>query len=166
MTSQQAVQLARECLETITPLESDCGAKCGGACCRSMEGEETGMLLFPGEEAFYAQREGWKLLHGSAGSVIVCPGHCERSQRPLSCRLFPLLPVVRSGEVRAAMDQRARAVCPLFVCGVRGMREEFREAVREAGRILMETEETKDMLMRLTAQQDELKALRKTFGME
>jgi hypothetical protein len=164
MTAQEAVAKARECLRTITPLEGDCGLTCSAACCRSVEGEETGMLLFPGEEELYAQRNGWKILPAQNGKVVVCPGRCVREERPLSCRFFPLLPVVRDGTVRAAMDQRARVVCPLFDDGVRGLSEAFRESVRKAGRILMEAEETAKTLEEMTRQQDELKALRKAFG--
>jgi hypothetical protein len=39
-------------LEKSTPLTSDCGTLCGGACCKG-SGEE-GMLLFPHEELMYA----------------------------------------------------------------------------------------------------------------
>lgn len=164
MTEQEAVAAARECLENITPLEGDCGTVCGAACCHSMEGEETGMLLFPGEAEMYRQKEGWKVLEGKAGAVVVCPGFCRREERPLSCRMFPLLPVVREKGIRAAMDQRARAVCPLFDGGVTGLSEAFREAVRAAGRILLECEETRKILEEMTGRQDELKALRKQFG--
>ena len=46
-----ALFAARKILEEVTPLKADCGRVCGAACCASLEGEETGMLLFPGEEA-------------------------------------------------------------------------------------------------------------------
>ena len=46
----EAVEQARALLETLTPLKRDCGRLCGARCCRSLEGEETGMVLFPGEE--------------------------------------------------------------------------------------------------------------------
>lgn len=164
MTAREAVEKARECLEKVTPLESDCGELCAAMCCRSLEGEETGMLLFPGEEERYQHMEGWKVLSGAAGNVVVCPGRCNRNERPLSCRIFPLLPVVRKGEIRAAMDQRASAVCPLAGYGVKGLSEAFREGVREAGRLLMESEETRQTLEEMTRRQDELKALRAAFG--
>ena len=111
MTAREAVEKARECLEKVTPLESDCGELCAARCCRSLEGEETGMLLFPGEEERYQHMEGWKVLSGSAGNVVVCPGRCNRNERPLSCRIFPLLPVVRKGEIviRPIMNLRLTA---------------------------------------------------------
>ena len=39
-----ALKQARELLAGITPLKTDCGRVCGARCCRSLEGEETGML--------------------------------------------------------------------------------------------------------------------------
>ena len=46
-----AVLTARALLSNLTPLKSDCGRLCGGACCQG--DDATGMLLFPGEEALY-----------------------------------------------------------------------------------------------------------------
>ncbi len=45
----ESLVAARKLLEEITPLQTDCGLVCGGACCQTHPGEETGMLLFPGE---------------------------------------------------------------------------------------------------------------------
>ena len=53
---------AREKLNSVTPLKRDCGRVCGSRCCDSLEGEETGMLLFPGEDTLYRGREEWKIL--------------------------------------------------------------------------------------------------------
>ena len=51
MSAYDTVRAARNLLETLTPLKTDCGRLCQGACCQG--DEQTGMLLFPGEEAFY-----------------------------------------------------------------------------------------------------------------
>ncbi len=53
--SRQTLLRAREILRDVTPLPADCGMYCGAACCASPEegADETGMLLFPGEEALY-----------------------------------------------------------------------------------------------------------------
>lgn len=159
-----ALRKAREMLETVTPLKTDCGRVCGARCCRSLEGEETGMLLFPGEEACYAGKPGWKLWKTSAGTLLVCPGDCARAERPLACRIFPLLPVIRNGEVKVAADQRARAVCPLLKQGIRGMDPAFAETVREAGKILTEDAAQRTFIERMTEEQDELKSLRDRLG--
>ena len=162
MTS--ALDQARAILRDVTPLTTDCGRVCGGACCRSLPGERTGMLLFPGEEVYYADQPGYELLRAEGGLLLVCAGRCERGERPLSCRLFPLLPVIRAEGVKVAMDARAKAACPLAAQGVRGLSESFVEAVRQAGQTLMEDEGQRAFLLRLTREQDDLRALQKRFG--
>ena len=155
---------AREKLNHVTPLKRDCGRVCGARCCRSCEGEETGMLLFPGEEALYRDKEGWKTVETAAGRMAVCSGVCDREERPLACRMFPLIPVIREGKIRAAVDLRARAVCPLARQGLRAMDPAFADAVREAGEILAADEKQRGMLETLTAEQDELRELREKLG--
>ena len=160
----ETLRRAREKLAEVTPLKTDCGKVCGAKCCRSLEEEETGMLLFPGEEEAYLEKPGWTVRETPAGLLAVCPGTCERNERPLACRIFPLLPVLRNGEITVAADQRARAVCPLLRQGIRGMNPAFTDAVREAGQILAEDPEQRDFLQMLTEEQDELKALREKLG--
>ncbi len=137
MEALETVMAARALLESVTPLKGDCGRVCGAACCQSDEDGQGGMLLFPGEEALYAELPaGWRIEADEAvtpdGRLLVCDGRCEREDRPLSCRLFPLLPT-RTG---ARMDQRAWAVCPLMESGKRGLNPDFVRAVERAGQIL------------------------------
>ena len=66
--------------------------------------------------------------------------------------------------MKAAADQRAKAVCPLLRQGIRGMDPAFAEAVREAGRTLLDDPEQRKFLEMLTAEQDELKVLREKLG--
>ena len=122
------------------------------------------MLLFPGEETWYQGKPGYELLKTETGPLLVCSGSCDRAERPLSCRLFPLLPVLREEGVRVAMDARARAACPLAAEGVRGLSEAFVEAVRQAGQLLSQDDTQRDFLRRLTREQDELRALQRQFG--
>ena len=159
-----ALKKARELLADVTPLKTDCGKVCGARCCRSMEGEETGMLLFPGEEELYRDKAGWTLRETPAGVLAVCSGTCERKGRPLACRIFPLLPVIRDGIVKAAADQRAKAVCPLLRQGIRGVDPAFRDAVREVGKLLVKDPELRRFTEVLTEEQDELKRLREKLG--
>ena len=159
------LRTAREKLKSVTPLKRDCGRVCGAACCRSPEGEETGMLLFPGEKEAYTGKEGWTVRETAMGPMAVCSGHCDRDERPLACRLFPLLPVIREdGEVRAVTDLRAKAVCPLARQGKSALDPAFTEAVREAGSLLAADEEQAEFLKKLTEEQEELKRLRKALG--
>ena len=162
--TRHSVARCRALLRDVTPLQEDCGRFCGAACCRSLPGEETGMLLFPGEETFYAGRPDFRLRQAAMGTLVICGGACSRSERPLACRMFPLLPVLRGADglaVKIALDARSRAVCPLASGGLRGMREDFRAAVRQCGEILAEDGAQRAFLLALTREQDELRALRR-----
>ena len=152
--TRHPVARCRALLRDVTPLQTDCGRLCGAACCRSL----------PGEEAFYAGRPDFRLRQAAMGTLVICGGACSRSERPLACRMFPLLPVLRGAdglEVKVALDARSRAVCPLASGGLRGMREDFRAAVRQCGEILAEDEAQRAFLLALTREQDELRALRR-----
>lgn len=159
-----AVSAAREKLKNVTPLKRDCGRVCGARCCRPLEGEETGMLLFPGEAEAYAGKAGFEVRKTARGDLLFCSGVCNRDDRPLSCRLFPLLPVIGDdGEVRTVTDLRAKAVCPLARQGKSAMDPAFVDAVREAGEILAAEDETAVFLDMLEEEQEELKRLRDEF---
>ena len=156
-----AVSAAREKLKNVTPLQRDCGRVCGARCCRPLEGEETGMLLFPGEAEAYAGKAGFEVRKTARGDLLICSGTCDREDRPLSCRLFPLLPVIGDdGKVRAVTDLRAKAVCPLARQGKSAVDPDFAEAVREAGEILAAEDEQAVFLDMLEEEQSELKELR------
>ena len=159
-----AVSAAREKLKNVTPLKRDCGRVCGARCCRPLEGEETGMLLFPGEAEAYAGKPGFEVRKTARGDLLICSGTCERDDRPLSCRLFPLLPVIGDdGKVRAVTDLRAKAVCPLARQGKSAMDSAFADAVREAGEILAAEDQQAVFLDMLEEEQNELKQLRDEF---
>ena len=139
---QETIRAARALLEEITPLKTDCGRLCAGACCRG--DEATGMLLFPGEEAFYADctfadiLEAEFSLGGHQAKLLVCRGSCERGNRPLACRLFPLfLKFKADGTTKLRMDTRARAVCPLTDYGLSALDPDFKQAVRKAYDLLL-----------------------------
>ena len=156
-----AVSAAREKLKNVTPLKRDCGRVCGARCCRPLEGEETGMLLFPGEAEAYAGKAGFEVRKTARGDLLICSGTCDREDRPLSCRLFPLLPVIGDdGKVRAVTDLRAKAVCPLARQGKSAVDPDFAEAVREAGEILAAEDEQAVFLDMLEEEQSELKERR------
>lgn len=125
------------------------------------------MLLFPGEADAYAGKPGWKVRRTARGDLLLCSGTCDRAERPLSCRLFPLLPLIGDdGEIRVATDQRARAVCPLARQGINAMDPAFVDAVREAGVILARSDEQAMFLEMLEEEQRELKQLRKEWRAE
>lgn len=140
-----AVLRARALLDALTPLKTDCGRLCGGACCQGDEG--TGMLLFPGEDSLYENCGFGRVvpadfaLGGGQAKLFVCGGRCPREERPLACRLFPLfLAFMKSGKTKVRMDTRAASVCPLYSCGAIGLDGDFLAAAREAYDVLLEDE--------------------------
>ena len=137
MDALNAVEEARALLAGVTPLRIDCGRVCGGACCQSDEDGQGGMLLFPGEEQLYQRLPpGWRIIRDDGvregALLLICDGTCDREMRPLSCRLFPLLPTPAG----CRMDRRAWAVCPLMESGKKGLQPAFVQAVAEAGKAL------------------------------
>ncbi len=127
-----------------TPAAFDCGKLCGGACCQDSE-HGTGMYLYPGEEAMFSSSREWAkiedsdfLCAGRAVKILSCPGKCNRSLRPLACRLFPLVPYMKSdGGIKIIFDPRAAAFCPLRKTGVLAS---FKHHVEKCVNILKKTE--------------------------
>ena len=100
-----------------TPLLVDCGKLCGGACCECDEIEETGMYLFPGEEKLFINNPDFKIvdsefLYGEnkRAKILICKGTCDRDLRPLSCRIFPIIPLVSGDSFELIFDPRAKSV--------------------------------------------------------
>ena len=140
MNRIESLLAARALLENVTPLKGDCGRICGGACCEPDEDGQGGMLLFPGEETLYSPLpEDFTVTPAPempGALLITCQGSCQRKDRPLSCRLFPLLPKEKDGAVRAVRDRRGFIVCPLLPDGLSAFDPAFRAAVVRAGEIL------------------------------
>ena len=143
---------ARALLCGVTPLFADCGRVCGHACCLPDENGRGGMLLFPGEEALYTDKKGFSVLPDStvlpAGRLLVCSGVCDREERPLACRFFPMRP---TADGRAVMDRRAAWVCPLYESGRTALRADFVQACTEAAAVLAESAEHRAFLDALRA---------------
>lgn len=123
-------------LQNVTPLRVDYGRVCDKACCKG--DENTGMLLFPFEETVLNVKEENGLR------LAVCSGVCDRSERPLSCRLFPFFPVMNEeGDIEAVIDWRGYGVCPLIShCEEVKFNRIFLRTVRRVGRILYRDEDT------------------------
>ena len=144
---------AREKLSALTPLKTNCGKLCGGACCQPSPDDdgENGMLLFPFEDSFYKEPIEGMPFHlvdddtlFKGGKRFVCEGKCSRGDRPLACRIFPLRMKVETNEeteetcVKAEIDPRAWCVCPLLEQGgMRSMSQAFVKAVEDAGNVLV-----------------------------
>ncbi len=104
-----------------TPLLVDCGQLCNGACCKSDDNEETGMYLFPGEEKLFLHNPDFKIIdsefeyyNGKFAKILICKGVCNRNLRPLSCRIFPIIPYLKHNTYELIFDPRAKSVCPLL----------------------------------------------------
>lgn len=146
-------------LEELTPLTTDCGAVCGGRCCRESADSE-GMLLFPGEETLLAG-DGYTIRPADGGWLLTCGGTCDRTRRPLACRIFPLFPYVTAeGRVKAVYDPRGYRMCPLVrECAHVPLERDFVRAVRMAGRILMSDPACAAFLRQNSREIDELNRL-------
>ena len=125
-------------LENVTPLTTDCGGVCDGRCCRESADSE-GMLLFPGEEVLLADA-GYTIRPAEGGYLLTCGGTCDRSLRPLACRIFPLFPILtEEGRIKAVYDPRGYRMCPLVrECAHVPLDRAFVRTVRRVGRILMD----------------------------
>jgi hypothetical protein len=108
-------------LDKITPLPIDCGKLCDKKCCCGSD--QDGMLLFPGEELMYQNMDSdWFLIkdsnitlsNGYTVKLLVCRGECPREKRPLSCRIFPVVPYINSDEyAEFRLDLRSLGICPI-----------------------------------------------------
>ena len=139
--------------EKLTPVRADCGVLCDRACCRG--DEDTGMLLFPYEKTPLP------FVENNGRRLAVCGGACDRSIRPLSCRIFPLFPILdEKGKIEVSVDPRGAGLCPL----VRQVEHvdfdpKFLKNVRKAGRILKKNPACRAFLREQTEEIEEVFSL-------
>ena len=140
-----------------TPLLVDCGKLCNGACCESDENEETGMYLFPGEEELFKNNSDFKIIdsefiyNGKAAKILICKGKCLRDLRPLSCRIFPIVPYIKSYGFELIFDPRAKSICPLTeLHDFSQLDTTFIKKTKKVVRLLLKFKETKLFLEGLT----------------
>lgn len=158
MKKEDVIKSCYSLLRSVTPLEFDCGRLCNGKCCKG--DEKTGMLLFPGEEALIDPDI--NVIETESGEKIaVCNGTCDRNRRPLSCRIYPLFPVVsEDGSVNVIFDLRAD--CPL-ASGSYKFTRRFVKAVRRVGKYLLLNEEAATYYKELSEMQKEQLELLEKF---
>lgn len=109
--------------DDVTPVSVDCGRLCNKACCK---GEDTGMFLFPDEKAVFSLlKPDWVRIGDTDFTyeynektygvpIAMCSGECDRYQRPLACRIFPLTPYLNeNGKLEIIVDPRGRGICPM-----------------------------------------------------
>lgn len=126
----------------------NCGRLCDGLCCR---GDCKGMWLYPHEEELFVGKEGFEVCEtqGNHGyPMLLCKGECNREERPLACRIFPLFPLVYedSGKtkIKVIYDPRA-GMCPLAKEN-RLLDPKFVKQVRLAARSLLRDAETAEYM--------------------
>jgi len=132
-------------LDAVTPCRDDCGKRCGSICCADSDAG-TGMYLYPAEECMLYPLPEWAHIEpsgffyqGREAALLSCPGRCERTLRPLACRIFPLVPYKKPGQrMKIIYDPRATAMCPLTP---QDLTDEFCEAVTRAMRAVVKTRE-------------------------
>ena len=123
MNSAYAYLQLYRLFDNCTPIKADCGQFCDKACCR---GDDCGMYLFPGEKkVFDMLKPDWSKLDFSdleydfddkikRTPILFCNGKCDRYQRPLACRIFPLTPYIdKNKKLSIIIDPRAKSMCPL-----------------------------------------------------
>ncbi|MDY3929646.1 MAG: hypothetical protein SOZ34_09840 [Clostridia bacterium] len=123
MNSAYAYLQLYRLFDDVTPIKADCGQLCDRICCR---GEDSGMYLFPGELNVYRLlNPSWSEIEESDFEyefdgrtervpILFCNGNCDRYQRPLACRIFPLTPYLnKEGKIEVIIDPRAKSMCPL-----------------------------------------------------
>ncbi len=139
MTDAELIQKAYEIIGNKTPLKSDCGRLCNAICCKG--DDETGMLLFPGEEELCLCDE-FKIIQTDYSlPLLICDGTCNRDRRPLACRIFPLAIVNKNGIMRVITDPRCRSICPLYRISLNNRLDPaFTRAVKDAGKVLFQSE--------------------------
>ncbi len=155
MKKEDVIKSCYSVLRNVTPLNFDCGKICNGKCCKG--DENTGMLLFPGEENLIDNNI--NVTENEQGDKIaVCNGSCDRNRRPLSCRIYPLFPVIfeedGEREIKVCIDYRAD--CPLTFCeSDYSFNKKFVKGVRRVGKYLLLNEETAEFYSELSDMQNE-----------
>lgn len=161
MTTEKAIKKVYKFLQNVTPLESDCGKICDGECCKG--DADTGMLLFPGEEKFLKNVDGFTIKEDSANrKILICNGKCNRNYRPIACRIFPLFPLLHEDRVYVIDDPRAKGVCPLLYDEMK-LNKTFERKVGKAGRILAKNKEMSVFLQLISDEICEILSMTQDF---
>ncbi len=152
--------------DDVTPLKIDCGKLCNKACC---EGDDCGMLLFPGEECVYKlfspewaklDKTNMTYKHNNSEynvNILFCNGNCDRYQRPLSCRIFPLTPYInKDNKLQIIVDPRAKGICRLAkLMNTDEFDPVFIKNIERAFRLLIKNKRVYDFLVEYSRYLDE-----------
>ncbi len=147
MKKEDVILKCYKILEEETPLNFDCGKICKNKCCNG--DESTGMILFPGEDDLIDENIEIKIAE-NGDKIAVCNGSCNRSKRPLSCRIYPFFPLIKefNGRKRVKVVFDLRADCPLCE-GEYEFNKEFLHRLKRVGKYLLLNEETSALYLDL-----------------
>lgn len=154
--------------DTSTPVPVDCGKLCNSACCK---GDESGMFLFPGEaEVFKLLNPDWIRIETTdftyeynkktyTTPIAMCTGHCDRYERPLACRIFPLTPYIgKDGKIDVIIDPRAKGICPMAKAFfIEDFDEEFIKNIKKSFTLLAKNSHIRAFLYEYSNYLDEFK---------
>lgn len=158
MKKEIVIESCYSLLRNVTPLQFDCGKICNGKCCKG--DDKTGMLLFPGEKSLVDSSINIK-SDDDGNELAICNGSCNRNYRPLSCRIYPLFPIIKNENgtqsIEVVLDPRAD--CPL-VSGEYSFTPKFLKAVKRVGKYLLLNEETAGVYRNLSSEIEEIYNLR------
>ena len=143
-----------------TPLQEDCGALCGRACCQPGKNNDLGIYLFPGEEILFNQKESWliwetqdpieQLFPTSWPTPVYfvrCTSSCPRDSRPLACRFYPLAPhLQRDGSLHLIYETLDTPyVCPLITKDL-PLQNKFIQTVTTAWQVMLQDPRIRDFV--------------------
>jgi hypothetical protein len=153
MKKEEVILKCYKVLEDETPLNFDCGKICDCKCCKG--DENTGMILFPGEENLIDSNIKIKISQNGE-KIAICNGSCDRNKRPLSCRIYPFFPLIKEfkGRRRVKIIFDLRADCPLINDEYK-YNKEFLRRLKRVGKTLLNNEETKRMYLDLCDEMNE-----------
>lgn len=173
MITKRTYEAIYRLLDRVSPLNSDCGAMCGAACCTSayLDGEEMGIFLMPGEELLHSPQDDWldwseesaeelglPESWGDTVHFVHCktPPRCPREKRPLQCRTFPLTPhLSEDGELTLIyndMDLPYR--CPLIEEEI-PLNDDFVQATQTVWEHLIRDPRIRDLVREDSAEREE-----------
>lgn len=157
MKKEIIIKSCYSALRNVTPLLTDCGKICDGKCCKG--DNKTGMLLFPGEENLIDKS--FNVTEKDGNTFVICNGTCNRNYRPLSCRIYPLFPVIKNIDGKETIEVvfDPRASCPL-TCGEYNISREFCKKVKRTGEYLLLNNETAEFYRELSEKVEEIDNLR------
>lgn len=158
-------------LNEVEVLKFDCGQLCNAACCKTEDGQLSGIYLLPGEDKIHDENDGWLSFYRDdpqeydfpeSWNEPVCfvkcqgPSLCKRKERPIQCRTFPLKPyLTKEGKLQMIVDDQQYPFCCPIVENWQNINTSFMKATFEAWQMLIEDERIYDLVYQDSRYYDE-----------